>query len=624
MRLSLAAVLVPLVVLSLPPRSPTRVEPNDNRRPAGILTGDTLTVRLVVSLGDWYPESDDGLHVTVEAFGEEGRAPAIPAPLLRVRTGTVIRATVRNALPDSTIHLLGLATRPASGHDTVHVAPGGTAVLVFPAGEPGTYLYRAVIGNHPDGRASERETAAGAFVVDPPQGSPPDRVLVMNAYANPIDSVYMAAALAINGRSWPHTERIRPTVGDTLRWRLVNATVRSHPMHLHGFYFTASSVGDGLAARTIAPDRRPLEVTRAMPKWSTLDLSWSPDRAGNWLFHCHLTFHVISEARLDGGMSHAAAGHSADPARHMAGLVLGIEVAPRPGVREATSPAAQRLDVFVNQGGAWGRMPVTYSYILQRGPVPPSPDSVQPVGTTIVLTRGRAADIVVHNRAREPVAVHWHGLELGSWSDGVAGWSGAGAAVAPAIEPADSFTAHLALPRAGTFIYHTHLNDIAQVTGGAVGALLVLEPGERHDPLRDRVYLGHWHGDGRADRTGLLVNGDSVESAVAAVEAGVPQRLRFINIGPANEVTFSVRIAGTGRGDVGDSLATWRPRAKDGADLPPALREPAPATRRLAVGETADFEFTPEAGRDYVIDAGFGRRPATWRQRLVARAGAAP
>ena len=177
MRLPLAAIVVPLVVLpvatrpSRPPASDLpRVEANDNRRAAGTRRGDTLVVRLIVGLADWYPEADDGLHVTVEAFSEEGRAPAIPAPLLRVTSGTVVHARVRNALPDSTIHLIGLAGHPASGADTVRVAPGDSVSLVFPAGEPGTYLYRAVIGRHPDGRDTERETAAGALVVDPPGG----------------------------------------------------------------------------------------------------------------------------------------------------------------------------------------------------------------------------------------------------------------------------------------------------------------------------------------------------------------------------------------------------------------------------------------------------------------------
>src|SRR5690349_21242403 len=39
----------------------------------------------------------------------------------------------------------------------------------------------------------------------------------------------------LNGEAWPATERIHAAVGDSLRWRIVNATLLPHPMHLHGF-----------------------------------------------------------------------------------------------------------------------------------------------------------------------------------------------------------------------------------------------------------------------------------------------------------------------------------------------------------------------------------------------------
>ena len=43
--------------------------------------------------------------------------------------------------------------------------------------------------------------------------------------------------MAINGLSWPHTERLTYTQGDSVHWRVVNFTEIDHPMHLHGFYF---------------------------------------------------------------------------------------------------------------------------------------------------------------------------------------------------------------------------------------------------------------------------------------------------------------------------------------------------------------------------------------------------
>ena len=148
------------VLLALAPGfrpTPDRVSPNDNRVPGGVMRGDTLVLRLVVARSEWYPEAANGPHITVEAFGEEGRVLSLPAPLIRVAAGTPIRATVRNALSDSTIHVIGLHTQPIPVSDTLHIAPGASTEVAFRAGEPGTYLYRAVIGNDPDGRPSERE-----------------------------------------------------------------------------------------------------------------------------------------------------------------------------------------------------------------------------------------------------------------------------------------------------------------------------------------------------------------------------------------------------------------------------------------------------------------------------------
>jgi FtsP/CotA-like multicopper oxidase with cupredoxin domain len=47
------------------------------------------------------------------------------------------------------------------------------------------------------------------------------------------------------------------------------------------------------------------------------------------------------------------------------------------------------------------------------------------IGPPIVLTRGQPVEIEVVNRVKDPTAIHWHGIELESYYDGVPGWSGA-------------------------------------------------------------------------------------------------------------------------------------------------------------------------------------------------------
>jgi manganese oxidase len=585
------------------------VIPNDNRAPAGRLAADTLQIHLVIGLAIWRPESDSGPSMEAAAFGEEGKLPQIPAPLIRVRAGTVIAARVRNALSDSTLRIYGLTTRPAPAHDSLVIPPGQSRFVIFPAGAPGSYLYWASLGAKGQEGQGERDQISGALIVDPPGGSPRDRVLVMNIWGTRLDSATYRNALTINGRSWPYTERLEATVGDTLRWRVLNGTRRNHPMHLHGFFYRLDSRGDGFADTLYAPADRRLVVTETMLPLTTMAMTWVPRRPGNWLFHCHLGFHVVPTARLDPPPleSHDRMAH--DPRAHMAGLIMGITVRPRSGDREPPRGKARRLHLFVQEGKQRGRAPRAMGAVLQHGARPPAADSVEIPGSALVLTRDQPTDIVVVNRLKEPTAIHWHGIELESYSDGVAGWSGTGDHLAPSIMPGDSFTAQLTLPRAGTFIYHTHLNDIEQLTSGVYGGIVVLEPGRRFDRRRDHLFVIGWDGETKPPTLPhLLINGDSLPGPLA-LDAGVVHRLRFVNIGPAGLIRIAL-LRDT-------SLVSWRRLAKDGAALPPNQAVRAPSAFRIAVGETYDFEFTPKAGH-YRLVAEVRERPL-WTRRLVAR-----
>lgn len=587
--------------------------PNDNRAPAGILLGDTLRVQLEVRMGVWRPESDTGPAIEVAAFAESGKAPEIPGPLIRVPTGTTIIATVTNALADSTIAVHGLINHPGSGQDSLVLRPGESTEVRFLAGVPGTYLYRAVLGKHAFSRLldSEREQVAGVFVVDPPGPVAPDRILMINIWGNRADpAVYVPReyrnALAINGRSWPWTERFQAETGETVRWRVINASGRTHPMHLHGFYFRVNARGGGISDTLYAPNDIRDVVTEVMAPFSTMAMSFAPDRPGNWLFHCHVGFHVIPSTRLHrpAAGSHDAMAH--DVGVHMAGLVVGITVRPAPAWVAPVVGERRRMRLFVQEGISRHRAPRGLGFVLQEGDAAPRPDSLMLPGSTLVLTRGQPTDIVVTNRLREPTAIHWHGIELESFSDGVAGWSGAGDNLAPSVMPGDSFVAHLTLPRAGTFMYHTHLNDLEQITSGLYGAIVVLEPGQRFDPERDHIYVTGW--DSPSDPPRQVVNGDSL-GAPLELEAGVPHRFRFINIGVALPALFSLQRDST--------QVRWQRVAKDGADLPPSQARVVPARQSVQVGETYDFTLSFEPG-EYRLIAG---PPATpfYVQRVIVR-----
>ncbi len=558
-------------------------------------------------MGVWRPEADSGPSAEVAAFAEESSSPMIPGPLIRVRTGTIISATVRNALIDSTISVHGLLTRPAAGDDSLILRPGEVRIVTFAAGQPGTYFYWAVLGKHNFDKDDEREQLSGAFVVDPREGSPPDRILMLNIWGRTVDSANYRNALAINGRSWPYTERIHATVGDTIRWRLINATVRPHPMHLHGFYYSVDASGDGLRDSLYRREDRRLVVTEDMRPFETRSVSWSPDRPGNWLFHCHIGFHVVPDTRLDppAADSHDRMAH--DPGVHMAGLVLGITVDPREGAGALPSVVARREHLFIQEGARHRLSPRTMAYVLQRRESPASDSTVVP-SSLLLLTRGQSTDMVIINLLKEPSAIHWHGIELGSYSDGVAGWSGAGTTLAPSIQPGDSFVAHLILPRAGTFIYHTHMNDLEQLTSGLFGAVLVLEPGKPFDPATDHVYVAGW--DGPADPPNVVINGDTTAKPLL-MRAGIDQRFRLINIGPAASLEFVI-FRDT-------SVVTWRALAKDGADLPLSQATTRPARQFVQVGETYDFTFRADPGEYRLVAILRGTAIQVFRQALAVK-----
>ena len=212
---------------------------------------------------------------------------------------------------------------------------------------------------------------------------------------------------------------------------------------------------------------------------------------------------------------------------------------------------------------------------------------------------------MVINRLKEPTAIHWHGIELESFSDGVAGWSGMGNSLAPSIMPGDSFVARLTLPRAGTFMYHTHLNDLEQLTSGLYGAIVVLEPGQQFDPTREHVFVVGWDGE---ETPAMVVNGDTHPPPLA-LASGVPHRFRFINIGAANLAVFKL--------ERDSAVVRWQRVAKDGADLPRHQARLVPAVLGIQVGETFDVLFTPEPG-EYRLSASSPSNPF-YVQRVIVR-----
>jgi hypothetical protein len=141
---------------------------------------------------------------------------------------------------------------------------------------------------------------------------------------------------ALNGRSWPYTERLRYTLGDSVRWRIVNVSFQPHPMHLHGFFFRVDSHGIARIGTDslYTPEQRRMAVTEVVGIGETASIVWSPDRPGGWIFHCQHDRRIHrtpSESRRGATTcleSTTVQRRRAPPRRRDAWLDHGIGVAP--------------------------------------------------------------------------------------------------------------------------------------------------------------------------------------------------------------------------------------------------------------------------------------------------------
>ncbi len=584
---------------------PPRILPNDNRVPAGVLEDGVLTLRLDAREGMWHPHGFDREGIRIGAFAEVGRPLQIPGPLIRVPIGTEVRTSVRNSLGKS-LAVFGLGAERGASGDSVLVASGGVAEFAFVASEPGTYYYlgRTEQSGVPD--PVWTGSLHGAIVVDPAgaRARPGDRVFVLSSWftfdTTNFSDLSSDAVITANGLAWPHTEVVEATQGDSLEWRWINLSALDHPMHLHGFHFRVDARGDGVRDTLYPSDRRQLAVTEHVGPGHTATTTWSPDRSGNWIFHCHMLSHMSTIEIVNSALVDRSKGHGQD-AQHMMGmLVVGIRVMPS-GPSEVKPAEARRLRLLIrSRPEVYGKYP-GYAYVLGGSAEAEDPDALTVPGPTLVLEKDERVAITLVNESHEPAAVHWHGIELESYPDGVPGWSGEEERVLPAIPPGDSLTVRFTPPRAGTFMYHSHFNEMQQTSSGLYGPIVVLEPGRTFDPETDRVLVfsdgGPWSSFIDASTIPPTLLNGQVDPEALELRAGTNYRFRLINILTETRVRVELQR--------GEEPAEWRAIAKDGADLPPSLATVRPAHLGFLPGEIYDFEFTPETPGE--LELAFGK-----------------
>jgi len=230
------------------------------------------------------PSGQDAFAIFAQSNDRTGFA----AGTLAVRPG--LRASVPPLDPRP---MLAMADMGHGGHGGIdhaamgHAMPGGTQQ--HPAGEQGNPLVDMQvaspsarlddpgIGLRDNGRRVLTYSDLKSVFADP-DGREPGRTIELHLTGH-----MQRFAWSFDGVKFSDAEPLRFTYGERLRIVLVNDTMMTHPIHLHGMW---SDIEDEHGAFQVR------KHTVDMPPGTKRSYRVTADALGRWAYHCHLLFHM--------------------------------------------------------------------------------------------------------------------------------------------------------------------------------------------------------------------------------------------------------------------------------------------------------------------------------------------
>ncbi len=126
-------------------------------------------------------------------------------------------------------------------------------------------------------------------VFDDPDGRDPGRTIELHLTGH-----MQRFAWSFDGIKFSGAEPLRLVYGERLRIVLVNDTMMTHPIHLHGMWSDIEDEAGEFLVRKHTVD---------MPPGSRRSYRVTADALGRWAYHCHLLFHMetgmMREVRVD-------------------------------------------------------------------------------------------------------------------------------------------------------------------------------------------------------------------------------------------------------------------------------------------------------------------------------------
>ncbi|MGC1480047.1 MAG: copper oxidase [Chthoniobacterales bacterium] len=215
-------------------------------------------------------------------------------------------------------------------------------------------------------------------------------------------------------------------------------------------------------------------------------------------------------------------------------------------------------------------------------------------GPTIECVEGDHIRIYVTNNLPAPTSIHWHGLLVPSGMDGVGGLSQA------PIPPGETFKYEFTVWQHGTYMYHSHHDEMTQMALGMLG-MFIVHPREMPSPAPDRDYtymLSEWKivpGTRRPDPNEmtdfniLTFNGRAYPgTAPLLAQLGDRVRVRIGNLSAMDH--HPIHIHGH----------AWKLIETDGGPIPEAGQWPE-TTVLVPTGSTRTVEFIADNPGDWAM-----------------------
>jgi FtsP/CotA-like multicopper oxidase with cupredoxin domain len=215
-------------------------------------------------------------------------------------------------------------------------------------------------------------------------------------------------------------------------------------------------------------------------------------------------------------------------------------------------------------------------------------------GPTIEAVEGDLVRIYVTNKLPENTSIHWHGVLVPSGMDGVAGLSQKN------IGPGETYKYEFRLRQHGTYMYHSHSDDMIQIALGMMG-MFIIHPRTPTGPKTDRDFVlmsSEWRIDvgtrrpvpiEMTDFNVLTFNGRSFPGTAPLVaKYGDRVRIRFGNLSPMEH--HPIHLHGF----------YWKITEMDGLPVQETAQQPG-STVLVAVGQTRTVEFIADNPGDWAM-----------------------